>query len=474
MNRFDIIVIGGGTAGLVTAAGAAALGLEVALVEREALGGDCLWTGCVPSKALIASAKLAHQMRHAERLGLTGSAPAHLFRTVMERMRKVRAQVAEHDDPERFRRLGIEVLFGEAEVRAQGSVLLDGKSLQSRRIVVATGSSPAIPGIPGLADAGYLTHLDAFDQDSLPSRLAILGAGPIGLEFAQVYSRLGAKVTLFEMLPRVLPRQDADVASVLMEALSEENISVHTGVTVDRIERCVDGTKMVRATDGTGESTSIEVDEVFVATGRRPNGGGLGLDRLGVELENGAVKVDSTLRSSVPGIWAAGDVAGGPQFTHVADYQAKLVLRNAVFPFASRTDYRAVPSVTYTDPEVAQVGLTEEEASRDYGNIRVYRYDFADLDRALVDGNTHGFVKIVTRKHGKIVGAHVVASGAGELIMLLALAMKKRMPLASLSRLVYPYPTMAEGIKRAADGYYRAKLAGTSGNLLRKVVRWLA
>jgi pyruvate/2-oxoglutarate dehydrogenase complex dihydrolipoamide dehydrogenase (E3) component len=448
MERFDLIAIGGGTAGLVTAAGAASLGLRAALVERDALGGDCLWTGCVPSKALIASARLAHQMRHAERLGLTGASPAHVFAHVMDRMRSVRSRVGEHDDPERFRKLGIEVVFGEARLAASNRVTVEDRSLMSKRIVVATGSSSSVPPIPGLEDVGYLTHATAFEQNALPGRIAILGGGPIGLEFAQIYSRLGAEVVVFEMLPQLLPREDREAAETLGELLAAEGVKVHTGARVERVEGGEGASKIVNAVSDADGRLAATVDELFVATGRRSNGDGLGLEAAGVEVERGVVKVDRTLRSSVPGIWAAGDVTGDLQFTHVADYQAKLVLRNSVFPFSSRQDLKSVPRVTYTDPEIAHVGLTESEARLEHRRVEVYRYDFADLDRAIVDG--------------------------GELIVPLVLAMKEKMPLGKLSRIVYPYPTMAEGVKRTADGYYRAKLAGQSGTWLRKVVRWLA
>ncbi|MFQ5704506.1 MAG: dihydrolipoyl dehydrogenase family protein [Gemmatimonadales bacterium] len=474
MERYDLIAIGGGTAGLVTAAGGASLGLKVALVEREKLGGDCLWTGCVPSKALISSAKLAHQMRQAEQLGLLGASPAHVFESVMERMRETRARVAHHDDPERFRALGVDVVFGNAVVKSPKEVAVDGRILASPRLVIATGSSPAVPPIPGLQDAGYLTHLDAFDQNTLPARMVILGAGPIGLEFAQVYSRLGAKVTVFEMFPRVLPREDPEASEAIREALAGEGIRIYTGTKVERV--AADGTtgrKSVQGRTEEGEEVCIDTDEIFVATGRRPNGLDLGLESVGVELNQGAVKVDAALRSTLPGIWAAGDVAGGLQFTHVADYQAKLVLRNAVFPFSSKANYDNIPWVTYTDPEVARVGLTEDEARQRERDIRVYRYGLADLDRAIVDGHDRGFVKIVTRPNGKILGASIVAFGAGELVMPVVLAMQNGLPLKKLSRTVFPYPTMSEGIKRTADSYYREKFAGPSGDLLRRVVGWL-
>jgi pyruvate/2-oxoglutarate dehydrogenase complex dihydrolipoamide dehydrogenase (E3) component len=473
MQRFDLIAIGGGTAGLVTAAGGAALGLRVALVERESLGGDCLWTGCVPSKALIASAKLAHQMRHAERLGLEGASPVHVFERVMQRMRDARDRVAQHDDPERFRRMGVDVVFGRAEFTGADRLTVDGRTLQAKRIVVATGAVPTAPPIEGLEETGYLTHATAFDQTTLPRRIALLGGGPIGLEFAQVYHRLGAHVTVFEMLPQLLPREEPEAAAALATVLETEGIELRVGAQVERVERTAAGDKVLHARADSGESMAVSVDEIFVATGRRANTQGLGLERAGVAVERGAVRVDATLRSTVPGIWAAGDVAGGPQFTHVADYHAKLVLRNAVFPFSAKLDYSAVLAVTYVDPEVARVGLTEAEARQRFGTVQVYRHEFSDLDRAIVDGHDTGFVKLVTRDNGKIVGATIVASGAGELLMPLVMAVKQGIKLPKLAQLVYPYPTMSEGIKRAADTYYREKLAGRTGVWLRRVVRWL-
>lgn len=473
MDQFDLIAVGGGTAGLVAAAGAASLGLQVALVEREALGGDCLWTGCVPSKALIASARLAHAMRHASELGLEGAAPCHAFERVMARMRRARARVAEHDDPERFRRLGIGVVFGAATFTGPDRVQVNGRTLTSPRIVLATGAIPSIPPIPGLAEVGFLTHASAFDQETLPGRIAIIGGGPIGLEFAQIYRRLGAEVAVIEMLPRLLPSEEPDAALAIEGVLFNEGIRVSTHARVERVERGARGEKVLHVKGRSGGVDAVVADEIFVATGRRPDTDGLNLPAAGVEIENGKVRVDDGLRTTARGIWAAGDVAGGPQFTHVADYQAKLVLRNAIFPLASKANYDAVPAVTYTDPEVASVGLTEQEARERYGHAEVYRYEFADLDRAIVDGHTTGFVRIVVRKRGKIVGATIVGSGAGELLMPIVLALKNGLPLPKLSRVIYPYPTMVEGVKRTADSYYRSKLAGRTGALLRRVVRWL-
>ena len=476
-RHFDLIAIGGGTAGLVSAAGGAALGLETALIEKNALGGDCLWTGCVPSKALIAAARRAHQMNHAHELGLARRHPEQSFREVMESMKQRRARIAVHDDPDRFRKMGVAVEFGEAHLTGPRTVEVNGAELSARRIVVATGAGPAIPPIPGLEETGFLTYESVFDETELPGRLAVLGAGPIGLELAQAFARLGSEVTVLEMLPRILPNEDETASHALLQYLEEEGIRVHTGTRVTAVTRKgvnADRTRPVElSAEGPGGPVTIKVDGILVATGRKANTEGLGLEEIGVRTRNGAVEVNDYLQASRRGIWAAGDVTGGLQFTHVADYQAKLVLRNAVFPFKSKANYAAVPRVTFTDPEVARVGLTETEAREKVRNVNVFEYEFADLDRAIADGNTKGFVKVVADAKGRILGATVVSSGGGELIMPFVLAVKHGIKLPALSQTVFPYPTMAEGVKRAADEYYREKLSGRTGRWLRIIVSLL-
>jgi pyruvate/2-oxoglutarate dehydrogenase complex dihydrolipoamide dehydrogenase (E3) component len=454
----DLIVIGGGTAGLVTAAGAAGLGARVALIERERLGGDCLWTGCVPSKALIAAARKRH---------LTGCGD---WAEAAAWMRNARTRVAQHDDPERFRAMGVEVVVSPARLAGAGRVEAGDRVLAAKRIVIATGSSPTAPPIPGLEDAGYLTHLTAFDQTALPSSITMLGGGPIGLEFAQTYARLGARVTVLERLPEVLPNEDPEVAAFVRERLAQEGITVRTGFSAARVTR-EGSAKVVRGADG----ETIAGDEIFVATGRRPNTGALGAERAGVALARGAVRVDARLATTARGIWAAGDVTGGLQFTHVADYMARIVVQNALTPLKTKADYRVVPWVTYTDPEVARVGVTEAEAIARGERAEVFRSDFADLDRAIVDGATAGFAKIVTRHDGRILGATIVGRGAGELIMELVLAMRFGVGLQKLDGVIHPYPTMSEIVKRTASTWYRQRYGDTlRGRLLRRAIRlWL-
>ncbi len=452
----DVIVIGGGTAGLVTAAGAAALGARVALVERERLGGDCLWTGCVPSKALIAAARKQHLT------GRGGWVEAAAW------MREARTRVAHHDDPERFRAMGVDVVFSRARLAGAGGVEVGDRMLRSRRIVIATGSSPSAPPIPGLEDTGYLTHLTAFDQATLPPSITMLGGGAIGLELAQTYARLGAKVTVLELLPEVLPNEDAEVGRCIRRRLEAEGVTVRTGFTAARVAR--DGVaKLVCGAHG----ERIIADELFVATGRRPNTADLEAGRAGVALERGSVRVNARLETTQRGIWAAGDVTGGLQFTHVADYMARIVVQNALTPLKTKASYRVVPAVTYTDPEVARVGLTEAEATARGERVEVYRSDFADLDRAIVDGAAAGFVKVVTRRTGRILGATIVGRGAGELIMEIVLAMQFGVPLQKLDRVIHPYPTMSEIVKRTAGNWYRQRYGDTHrGRLLRRLIRW--
>ena len=421
----------------------------------------------MPSKALIASARLAHAMRNAEAWGLKGAPPAHLFSEVMERMRRVRGEVAHHDDPERFRKMGVGIHFGHARFLGPETLEVEGVGrVRSKRIVLATGAVPAIPPIPGLKEAGFLTHATAFEEVTLPESMVILGGGPIGLEFAQLYRRLGAKVTVVEMLSRLLPREDPDVASALQEILGEEGIQFSLGARGVGVQ-VKDGRKIVSLEDG----SEAVGHEIFVAAGRRPLTDGLDLALAEIDTVGSAVRVNSTLRTTGTGVWAAGDVTGGPQFTHVADYMAKAVLQNAIFPFKKKVDHGNIPRVTYTDPEVAHIGLSQEEGEARGG--ATYTYPFNDLDRAMVDGETKGFVKITADKKGRILGATILGHGAGELLMPLVLAKTNGLTLGKISGTVFPYPTRAEGVKRAADAYQRTRLEGTGGKILKKVVSWL-
>jgi pyruvate/2-oxoglutarate dehydrogenase complex dihydrolipoamide dehydrogenase (E3) component len=346
-----------------------------------------------------------------------------------------------------------------------------GRRLEGRKFLLATGSRPAIPPVDGLRDAGFVTHEDAFDRAALPGSSVILGGGAIGVEFAQAYRRLGVEVTLVEMAGRILPREDREISAAVTELLREEGVSVRAGQRAVRAERRNDGTAVLELEDAGGSrgggTDAVEAEELFVAAGSSPNVESLGLEEVGVEVGDAGIAVDDRLRTSLPHVFAAGDVIGGHQFTHVADHEARTVIRNALFPFSSPVDYTVIPWAIFTDPPVARVGLTEEEARQRHGDgVGVVRYDLADLDRAITERQARGMVKIVVDRQGRIVGGHLLGEDAGSVIMELALAVREDVKLGSLSDLVHPYPTMSEGLRRAADEYRRAGLTPL-------VQRWL-
>ncbi len=434
------------------------------------LGGDCLWTGCVPSKALVASAHAAQLRRDAGRLGILGKARPVDLAEVMTSMRAARDVVARHDDPARFRALGVEVITGPAEFSDPHTIRVGDRTLTARRIVIATGSLPSVPAIPGLEAAGYHTHRTIFDLERAPASLAVIGGGPVGVELAQVFQRLGVAVVLLEMRAEILGGEDPAAAAVVRQALVADGVTLHTGATVLRVEPAAAGSTVIFQT-GDGAEARVVVDSILVATGRQPNIADLGLDRIGVRTGRGGIEVSPRLATSVRGIWAAGDVTGGPQFTHVADAQARLVVRNALTPFKARWEGRAVPRVTYSEPELAQVGPTQAEAEQVQGKVRVWRYDFAELDRAIVDRRPEGFVKLVATRRGRMLGATIVGAGAGNLIVSAVLAIRRGLTVGDLAGFIYPYPTMSEGILRAATMSRRAALDSPGGRLLRWIVR---
>ena len=465
---FDIVAIGGGTAGLVTAAGSAGLGARAALIERDRLGGDCLWTGCVPSKALISSARVAHRFREAAGHGLQAVQPVVDGAEVLASVRAVRAEIEPHDDPERFRAMGVDVVEGAARFVSPHEVDVDGRRIRGRRFVIATGSRAAVPPIQGLEEAGYFTHAEAFDRDSIPGSLAVIGGGPIGVELAQAFRRLGSEVTLVELLDHLMVREEPELAELLTDRLRAEGIRVRTGWIATAVERRGNRRRVTiapaagEAGDGNGvEGETFDVDEVLVAAGRVPNTEDLGLDAAGVATSKGWVTVDSKLRTSRRHIFAAGDVIGGFLFTHVADHEARTVVQNALFPVRANIDYGVIPWCTYSDPELAHVGLGESEAREEHGSVvSAHVHDLANLDRAITERAAEGRVKIVVGKGGAILGAHILAPGAGTMISEIALAMKAGVKLGTLASLVHPYPTMSEGVKRTADAYRRSTLTG--------------
>lgn len=472
-DAFDVVVIGGGTAGMVTASGCARLGRRVALIEKEALGGDCLWTGCVPTKALIATARLIDHAAHADRFGLQ----PHRFdiapRRIMDAMRSARAIVQKNDDPARFRLLGIDVITGNAHIAAPDEVEVDGRRLRAKDIVIATGSRTAVPPVEGLAETGFLDHASFLAQDQFPKSIVILGGGYIGIEFAQMFRRFGSQVTVVEMFDQIIGREDRDVISFVRRLLERDGIVIRTGWTVKRA-RPDAGRKILSIENNNGEQDEVAADEIFVASGRRGNTDNLGLDALGVKMNRSYIAVDDYLRTSVPHVWACGDVHGGMQFTHVAGYEAVKIVRNMLFPGRSKVDYNDIPWALYTDPEVGHIGMTEEEAIGRHGRdaVRIYTAALDDLDRAIVDRSAEGFVKIIADARGRLLGAHVVSIHASTVIQELVLARKHGIRIGQMAQLVSSYPSLADAIQKAASKYYENVGKSRLGAIAKRVAAW--
>ncbi|HUP50760.1 MAG TPA: FAD-dependent oxidoreductase [Thermoanaerobaculia bacterium] len=471
-EQFDVVVIGGGTAGLVTASGCARLGRRVALVEKHALGGDCLWTGCVPTKALVASAKLAHQMRNAAQWGLPPHEPQLSPRSVMESMREARRVASKHDNPEKFRKLGIDVIEGDARLTGQNSVAVGERRILARDIVIATGSRTAVPPIEGLRESGFADHVSFLERDHFPRSVLILGGGYIGIEFAQILRRFGSTVTVVEMLDEIINKEDPEVIGRVRQILGAEGIEIRTGWKVKSVR--TEGTqKIAQVESRAGVIESIAADEIFVAAGRRGNIEGLGLEETGVKTDRSYLVADRYLQTSVPRIWGCGDVLGSLQFTHVAAYQAVKLVRNILFPGKAAADYTHVPWALYTDPEVAHLGMTEPEARAEHGDaVRVYCEEMADVDRAVVDRTTAGFVKLVCGRRGEILGAHIVAAQASALIGEVVLARKKGVRIGGLAQVISPYPSLADAIQKAAAQHYQRLSTSWAGALGRRIAAW--
>ena len=466
--KYDIVIIGGGSAGLVVASAAAQLKAKVALVERNKLGGDCLWFGCVPSKSLIHASRVAYQVKNAARFGIYTEPPEIEFAKVTGHVQQVIANIQPHDSPERFRGLGVEVIFGEGKFIDKKTFEVDGQQLTARAFVIATGSRPAIPSVEGLHSADFLTNEKVFDLKERPNSLVIIGAGPIGCELGQAFSRLGSNVTIISSKSHILPKEEPEAALVVQKQFESEGINILKEVRAEKVE-VVDGKKQV-----TAGGKNIIVDEILVAGGRLPNVESLNLEVAGVEVGKPGIIVNEKLQTTNSKIYACGDVIGGYQFTHVAGYEAVVALTNALFFPISKVNYRVIPWATFTDPELARVGLTEKQAKERYGDdVCVLKQPFSGVDRAQAEAATTGFGKIITKGNGEILGAHLVGISAGELIHEIVLAMSHKLPVSALTG-IHVYPTLSEVNSKAGLLLKKQKYAKnlSQQNLLEQFFNW--
>ncbi len=480
MNEYDLTIIGGGSAGLVLAVAGAKLGKKTALVEKHRLGGDCLWTGCVPSKAILKSAKIAHYIQESEKYGVLTKDAQVDFARVMAYVRSTQHTIEqEHDNPERFREMGVDVIFGEGHFESPRTFVVEDTendqtlTLKSKKFVVTTGSRPTTPHITGIDSVDYLDSENVWELDELPERLLVVGAGPIGIELAQAFHRLGTKVTVAQRSDRILTKEDIEVSEKMLTYLREDGVEILLNtnpVQIDRInippndelnpDIAVWGSQNTDPLDeyhvrlktaDTGNERGITVDRILIAAGRTPNIEGLGLEEIGVKIGKRGIEVNNKLQTTVKNIYAAGDVVGHYLFTHVAAFQATQIVRNIFFPGSSAINYSVVPWTTFCDPEVARCGLTEAEARERHGAVDVFRVDLHDVDRAVAEGETKGFIKVIaTRWKGKILGVHLVGPSAGEVIHEFVLAMNADLPLRKLAGIIHVYPTFSSIVWRVA------------------------
>lgn len=451
---YDLVVIGGGAAGLVAATGGAALGAKTALIEKNKLGGDCTWYGCIPSKALLKSAQALSLTKRLKEFGIAiGPQNTYDPSSVMSHVRDIVKKISTHHPAEVFEKRGIKVLFGGPKFLDKNTLELKGERIFAKRFVIASGSHPLLPPIEGLKDISYLTNENVFDLEALPKSLAVLGGGPIGMELSLAFARLGVEVSIIEMLDRLMVREDKEIADVLIDGFKAEGIKIYTGKKAVRFLK--DGEMFsITLEDKDKKQSVVKAEKVLVAAGRAANVQGLDLEKAGVKYSNKGVEVDATLRTSAKNIYACGDIAGPYQFSHMAEYQAVVAVGNALFPFKRKVNYDAVPWCTFTDPEVARVGLTEDEAKVKYKDIKVYRSTYSGNDRAVTDLEERGLAKVITDKRGYILGAHIVGSGAGEIIHEYVLAKSSKLKIGRLSSVIHIYPTLAQVVKRSADQYY--------------------
>jgi pyruvate/2-oxoglutarate dehydrogenase complex dihydrolipoamide dehydrogenase (E3) component len=467
--RYNMVVIGAGTAGLVTAAGAAGLGAKVALIERDLMGGDCLNFGCVPSKALIAAARAAASARNAKRLGVIVPDGVRVdFPAVMARMRTIRADLATIDSAARFKSLGVDVFLGDARFTGRDSIDVGGARLRFSRATIATGARATAPPIQGLAEAGYLTNETVFSLSDLPRRMVVIGAGPIGCELAQTFQRFGSQVTLLEVAPQILIREDRDAAKLIETALTRDGVRIVTDCKIERVEKRDAGKILITPAE------EIAANEILIGAGRAPIVEGLNLEAAGIEYDRAAgVRVNDYLQTTNPNVYAIGDVASPYKFTHVADEHARIAIRNALFFGRAKASALIIPWCTYTDPEIAHVGMYEHEAEKKSIKVKTFVQQLAEADRAVLDGETDGFVKVhVQDGTDKILGATIVASHAGDLISEITTSMKAGLGLGSIASVIHPYPTQAAAIKKVGDAYNRTRLTPFTKRLFERLLAW--
>lgn len=465
----DLCIIGAGSAGLSIAAGAAQMGARVVLIEAHKMGGDCLNTGCVPSKSLLAAAKVAKIAAASGKFGVTLGAPKVDFAAVNAHVHSVIAGIAPHDSVERFTGLGCTVIQDRARFTDPRTVTAGGMTIRARRFIIATGSRASVPPIPGLKDVPFHTNETIFENTVLPAHLIVIGGGPIGCEMAQAHQRLGARVTLLDM-GQIMPKDDPDAVDIVRKRFIAEGIDIKEKIKIVRIEKRGESVAVVLA-DGAGGETVVEGSHLLVAAGRRPNVEDMGLEAAGIEYTPRGIKVDARLRSTNSRVYAAGDVAGGYQFTHLAGYHAGIIIRNVLFRIPAKAEPAAMPWVTFSDPELAHVGLIEADARKAHGDaIKVLRADFSGNDRAQAEGETEGFLKVVVGKGGRVLGATMVGAHAGELILPWVLAITQGLKIGAMASIIAPYPTLSEISKRAAGSYYTPSLFSPR---TRSIVRFL-
>jgi len=467
----DLCIIGAGSAGLSVAATAALLGVRTVLIERDRMGGECLNTGCIPSKSLLAASKAAHTVRAARVFGIEAE-PTIDFKRTHAYVHSVIKAIAPHDSVERFQKLGVEVIRGAARFTDPRTIATAcGRVIRARRVVIATGSEPAVPPIPGLDRVKFFTNENIFDNDVLPEHLIVVGAGPIGIELGQAHHRLGAEVTVLERA-NALPNDDQELARALLKHLSAEGLTIRENADVQDV-RCEGGRISVKVVES-GQTSNVYGTRLLLATGRKPRVEGLGLEDAGVEYNSKGIVVDDRLRTTARGVYAAGDVVDAPHFTHVCSYHAGIVIKNALFHLPAKVNYRSLPWVTYTDPELAQVGLTEEKAREQCGDgVRIVRIPFAANDRAQTENQTDGMLKLVAARSGKVLGASILGAHAGELTHLWVVAIEQGLKLRDLAQMIAPYPTWGELNKAAASEFSRPLLTSWLARTTVRALSWL-